>query len=110
LMRLGICNLLAMINLIFDSQRRAKDEDPIIPFSDGPIISKWGAISRSSRTGYHTTDPVQATASQGSATKPISVAGKYFIITSCMHTSILYARTLPAVVLVILSVPFLYKS
>ncbi|XP_032993092.1 roquin-2 isoform X1 [Lacerta agilis] len=59
---------------LFDTQRRAKEEDPIIPFSDGPIISKWGAISRSSRTGYHTTDPVQATASQGSATKPVSMS------------------------------------
>ncbi|XP_058709997.1 roquin-2 isoform X3 [Poecile atricapillus] len=59
---------------LFETQRRAKEEDPIIPFSDGPIISKWGAISRSSRTGYHTTDPIQATASQGSATKPISVS------------------------------------
>ncbi|XP_035963754.1 roquin-2 isoform X5 [Halichoerus grypus] len=59
---------------LFETQRRTKEEDPIIPFSDGPIISKWGAISRSSRTGYHTTDPVQATASQGSATKPISVS------------------------------------
>ncbi|XP_031810113.1 roquin-2 isoform X9 [Sarcophilus harrisii] len=59
---------------LFETQRRVKEEDPIIPFSDGPIISKWGAISRSSRTGYHTTDPIQATASQGSATKPISVS------------------------------------
>ncbi|XP_007907233.1 roquin-2 isoform X2 [Callorhinchus milii] len=58
---------------LFDPQRRGKDEDPIIPFGDGPIISKWGAISRSARTGYHNTDPIQATASQGSATKPISV-------------------------------------
>uniref|UniRef100_A0A3B3V9Q9 RING-type E3 ubiquitin transferase n=1 Tax=Poecilia latipinna TaxID=48699 RepID=A0A3B3V9Q9_9TELE len=47
--------------------RRLKEEDPIIPFSEAPIISKWGAISRASRTGYHTTDPVQATACQGSA-------------------------------------------
>ncbi|XP_015273902.1 PREDICTED: roquin-2 [Gekko japonicus] len=59
---------------LFETQRRAKEEDPIIPFSDGPIISKWGAISRSSRTGYHTTDPIQATASQGSTTKPISMS------------------------------------
>ncbi|XP_055515863.1 roquin-2 isoform X3 [Leucoraja erinacea] len=58
---------------MFGPQKRGKDEDPIIPFGDGPIISKWGAISRSARTGYNNTDPVQATASQGSATKPISV-------------------------------------
>lgn len=56
-----------------DHYRRLKDEDPIIPFGEGPIISKWGAISRASRTGYHTTDPVQATACQGSAsTTPIN--------------------------------------
>jgi len=60
-----------------DHYRRLKDEDPIIPFSEGPIISKWGAISRASRTGYHTTDPVQATACQGSAsTTPINFKGK----------------------------------
>lgn len=59
-----------------DHYRRLKDEDPIIPFSEGPIISKWGAISRASRTGYHTTDPVQATACQSSAsTTPINFKG-----------------------------------
>ncbi|XP_035463942.2 roquin-2 isoform X2 [Scophthalmus maximus] len=56
-----------------DHYRRLKDEDPIIPFSEGPIISKWGAISRASRMGYHTSDPVQATACQRSAsTTPIN--------------------------------------
>lgn len=60
-----------------DHYRRLKDEDPIIPFSEAPIISKWGAISRAARTGYHTTDPVQATACQGSAsTTPINFKGK----------------------------------
>ncbi|XP_035246822.1 roquin-2 isoform X1 [Anguilla anguilla] len=60
----------------FEPPRRLKDEDPIIPFGEGPIISKWGAISRASRTGYHTTDPVQATASQGRATTtPINFRG-----------------------------------
>ncbi|XP_064863629.1 roquin-2-like isoform X1 [Oncorhynchus nerka] len=65
----------------FEPYRRLKDEDPsipfgegpIIPFGEGPIISKWGVISRASRTGYHTTDPVQATACQGSnSTIPIN--------------------------------------
>lgn len=60
-----------------DHYRRLKDEDPIIPFSEGPIISKWGAISRASRTGYHTTDPVQATACQsGASTTPINFKGE----------------------------------
>uniref|UniRef100_A0A672L8H0 RING-type E3 ubiquitin transferase n=1 Tax=Sinocyclocheilus grahami TaxID=75366 RepID=A0A672L8H0_SINGR len=49
---------------MFEPYRRLKEEDPIIPFGEGPIISKWGAISRASRTGFHTTAPVQATASQ----------------------------------------------
>nr|XP_057912039.1 roquin-2 isoform X2 [Doryrhamphus excisus] len=56
-----------------EQYRRLKEEDPIIPFSEGPIISKWGAISRASRSGYHTTDPVQATACQGgTSTTPVN--------------------------------------
>lgn len=50
-----------------ENYRRLKEEDPIIPFSEGPMISKFGAISRAARTGFHTTDPVQATAYHGSA-------------------------------------------
>uniref|UniRef100_A0A671T657 RING-type E3 ubiquitin transferase n=1 Tax=Sinocyclocheilus anshuiensis TaxID=1608454 RepID=A0A671T657_9TELE len=58
---------------MFEPYRRLKDEDPIIPFGEGPIISKWGAISRASRTGFHTTDPFQATASQRcTGTTPIN--------------------------------------
>ncbi|CAB1318124.1 unnamed protein product [Coregonus sp. 'balchen'] len=37
----------------FEPYRRLKDEDPIIPFGEGPIISKWGAISRASHYGPH---------------------------------------------------------
>ncbi|XP_078074068.1 roquin-1-like isoform X6 [Mustelus asterias] len=64
-----------LINL--DLQRRAadsKEEDPIIPFGELPTVSKFGAISRTSKTSYQTTGPVQAVASQGIATKPISVS------------------------------------
>ncbi|XP_048457769.1 roquin-1-like isoform X2 [Rhincodon typus] len=60
-----------------DLQRRAaesKEEDPIIPFGELPTVSKFGAISRTSKTSYQTTGPVQAVASQGIATKPISVS------------------------------------
>ncbi|XP_069745158.1 roquin-2 isoform X3 [Narcine bancroftii] len=78
-------NVKRSLNL-FGPQKRGKDEDPIIPFGDGPIISKWGAISRSARTGYNNTDPVQATASQGSATKPISVTD-YSPHVSCADSS-----------------------
>lgn len=61
-----------------DIQRRAsenKEEDPIIPFGELPTVSKFGAISRTSKTSYQTTGPVQAMASQTIATKPISVTG-----------------------------------
>lgn len=50
---------------VFERSRRGKEEDPIIPFGEGPIISKWGAISRASRTDHHSTEPVQATAAHG---------------------------------------------
>ncbi|XP_051557506.1 roquin-1 isoform X2 [Myxocyprinus asiaticus] len=49
-----------------DAQRRsaeAKDDDPIIPFGPLPTVSPFGAISRTSKTGYQTTGPVQAMAS-----------------------------------------------
>ncbi|KAI2553800.1 ring finger and CCCH-type domains 2, partial [Homo sapiens] len=94
---------------LFETQRRTKEEDPIIPFSDGPIISKWGAISRSSRTGYHTTDPVQATASQGSATKPISVSGGVHMATRPhhQHTMLKGTDSLLLIYLVIESIPVL---
>lgn len=49
-----------------DTQRRsaeAKDDDPIIPFGPLPTVSPFGAISRTSKTGYQTTGPVQAMAS-----------------------------------------------
>uniref|UniRef100_A0A8C7UVX4 RING-type E3 ubiquitin transferase n=1 Tax=Oncorhynchus mykiss TaxID=8022 RepID=A0A8C7UVX4_ONCMY len=40
-----------------------KDDDPIIPFGPQPTVSRFGAISRTSKTGYQTTGPVQAMAS-----------------------------------------------
>ncbi|KAJ8395477.1 hypothetical protein AAFF_G00032110 [Aldrovandia affinis] len=62
-------------------QRRAaevKDDDPIIPFGSLPTVSRFGAISRTSKTGYQTTGPVQAMASsQGAATKHVTVAADY---------------------------------
>lgn len=62
-----------------DLQRRsaeAKDDDPIIPFGPQPTVSRFGAISRTSKTGYQTTGPIQAMASsQGSAAKHLTFAG-----------------------------------
>ncbi|XP_039671345.1 roquin-1 isoform X3 [Perca fluviatilis] len=40
-----------------------KDDDPIIPFGPQPTVSRFGAISRTSKMGYQTTGPVQAMAS-----------------------------------------------
>lgn len=40
-----------------------KDDDPIIPFGPQPTVSRFGAISRTSKTGYQTTGPGQAMAS-----------------------------------------------
>uniref|UniRef100_A0AAV2JPT8 Uncharacterized protein n=1 Tax=Knipowitschia caucasica TaxID=637954 RepID=A0AAV2JPT8_KNICA len=39
-----------------------KDDDPIIPFGPQPTVSRFGAISRTSKTGYQTTGPIQAIA------------------------------------------------
>ncbi|XP_048846104.1 roquin-1 [Brienomyrus brachyistius] len=61
---------------LIDVQRRAadvKDDDPIIPFGPQPTVSRFGAISRTSKTGYQAAGPVQTLASaQGSGTKHIS--------------------------------------
>ncbi|XP_051722722.1 roquin-1 isoform X3 [Ctenopharyngodon idella] len=60
-----------------DTQRRsaeAKDDDPIIPFGPLPTVSPFGAISRTSKTGYQTTGPVQAMASsQASGSKHMTM-------------------------------------
>ncbi|XP_030631278.1 roquin-1 isoform X2 [Chanos chanos] len=60
-----------------DAQRRsaeAKDDDPIIPFGPLPTVSPFGAISRTSKTGYQTTGPVQAMASsQASGSKHMTM-------------------------------------
>lgn len=64
-----------------DSQRRsaeAKDDDPIIPFGPLPTVSPFGAISRTSKTGYQTTGPIQAMASsQASGSKHMTMTGDY---------------------------------
>lgn len=56
-----------------------KDDDPIIPFGPQPTVSRFGAISRTSKTGYQTTGPVQAMAStsQNQNSKHIPMTGKF---------------------------------
>uniref|UniRef100_A0A4W6E0P5 RING-type E3 ubiquitin transferase n=1 Tax=Lates calcarifer TaxID=8187 RepID=A0A4W6E0P5_LATCA len=55
-----------------------KDDDPIIPFGPQPTVSRFGAISRTSKTGYQTTGPVQAMAStpQNPNSKHMAMPGK----------------------------------
>uniref|UniRef100_A0A3Q3G6X5 RING-type E3 ubiquitin transferase n=1 Tax=Labrus bergylta TaxID=56723 RepID=A0A3Q3G6X5_9LABR len=55
-----------------------KDDDPIIPFGPQPTVSRFGAISRTSKTGYQTAGPVQAMAStpQNSNSKHMAMSGK----------------------------------
>uniref|UniRef100_A0A8C8DRP2 RING-type E3 ubiquitin transferase n=1 Tax=Oryzias sinensis TaxID=183150 RepID=A0A8C8DRP2_9TELE len=53
-------------DLTLDVPRRGtevKDDDPIIPFGPQPTVSRFGAISRTSKTGYQTNFPVQTMAS-----------------------------------------------
>ncbi|XP_063795754.1 roquin-1 isoform X5 [Pseudophryne corroboree] len=53
-------------------QRRATDagEDDLIPFGDRPTVSRFGAISRTSKALYQQPGPMlQALAAQGAATK-----------------------------------------
>lgn len=55
-----------------------KDDDPIIPFGPQPTVSRFGAISRTSKTGYQTAGPVQAMVSnsQNLNSKHMALAGK----------------------------------
>ncbi|CAJ1072181.1 roquin-1 isoform X1 [Xyrichtys novacula] len=56
-----------------------KDDDPIIPFGPQPTVSRFGAISRTSKTGYQTTGPVQAMAStpQNPNSKHMTMPAEY---------------------------------
>ncbi|KAM4551463.1 roquin-1 isoform 1-T1 [Odontesthes bonariensis] len=56
-----------------------KDDDPIIPFGPQPTVSRFGAISRTSKTGYQTTGPVQAMAStpQNPNSKHMPMSAEY---------------------------------
>ncbi|XP_050163333.1 roquin-1 isoform X4 [Myiozetetes cayanensis] len=56
-----------------DLQRRAAEagDDDLIPFGDRPTVSRFGAISRTSKAMYQSSGPMQAMAVQGAATKPI---------------------------------------
>lgn len=61
-----------------DLQRRAAEtsDDDLIPFGDRPTVSRFGAISRTSKTIYQGAGPMQAMAPQGAPTKSINISGK----------------------------------
>ncbi|XP_028986775.1 roquin-1 isoform X2 [Betta splendens] len=65
-----------------DAPRRStevKDDDPIIPFGPQPYVSRFGAISRTSKTGYQSTGPVHAMAStsQNPNSKHMAMPAEY---------------------------------
>lgn len=59
-----------------DLQRRAVEtsDDDLIPFGDRPTVSRFGAISRTSKTLYQGAGPLQAIAPQGAPTKSINIS------------------------------------
>lgn len=59
-----------------DLQRRAAEagDDDLIPFGDRPTVSRFGAISRTSKTMYQSSGPMQAIAVQGASTKSINIS------------------------------------
>lgn len=59
-----------------DLQRRAVEtsDDDLIPFGDRPTVSRFGAISRTSKTLYQGAGPMQAMAPQGAPTKSINIS------------------------------------
>uniref|UniRef100_A0A8C5TZ95 RING-type E3 ubiquitin transferase n=1 Tax=Malurus cyaneus samueli TaxID=2593467 RepID=A0A8C5TZ95_9PASS len=63
----------AMCEQRLDMQRRAAEtgDDDLIPFGDRPTVSRFGAISRTSKAMYQNSGPMQAMAVQGAATKSI---------------------------------------
>ncbi|XP_051649816.1 roquin-1 isoform X9 [Manacus candei] len=63
----------AMREQRLDLQRRAAEagDDDLIPFGDRPTVSRFGAISRTSKAMYQNSGPMQAMAVQGATAKSI---------------------------------------
>ncbi|XP_038613926.1 roquin-1 isoform X6 [Tachyglossus aculeatus] len=59
-----------------DLQRRSAEtsDDDLIPFGDRPTVSRFGAISRTSKAMYQSSGPMQAMAAQGASTKSINIS------------------------------------
>lgn len=60
-----------------DPQRRAAEasDDDLIPFGDRPTVSRFGAISRTSKTIYQGAGPMQAMVPAGAPTKSLGISG-----------------------------------
>lgn len=67
-----------------DMQRRAAEtgDDDLIPFGDRPTVSRFGAISRTSKAMYQNSGPMQAMAVQGASTKSI-ISGRMCALGFC---------------------------
>lgn len=60
-----------------DLQRRAAEtgDDDLIPFGDRPTVSRFGAISRTSKAMYQNPGAIQAMTVQGTPTKQVNISG-----------------------------------
>uniref|UniRef100_A0A4W5P538 RING-type E3 ubiquitin transferase n=1 Tax=Hucho hucho TaxID=62062 RepID=A0A4W5P538_9TELE len=75
-----------------------KDDDPIIPFGPQPTVSRFGAISRTSKTGYQTTGPMQALASPPTPpTKLSPLLRDTSVKGTAKHTSSIYLSSHPSI-------------
>lgn len=69
-----------------DLQRRAAEtgDDDLIPFGDIPTVSRFGAISRTSKAMYQNSGPMQAMAVQGATTKSVISGMTYALEFHCL--------------------------
>ncbi|CAI5776358.1 roquin-1 isoform X2 [Podarcis lilfordi] len=76
LVEMGNVDSKGMRDQRLDLQRRAAEtgDDDLIPFGDRPTVSRFGAISRTSKTMYQNPGPMQAMAVQGASTKPGNIS------------------------------------
>ncbi|XP_077784326.1 roquin-1 isoform X6 [Podarcis muralis] len=76
LVEMGNVDSKGMRDQRLDLQRRAAEtgDDDLIPFGDRPTVSRFGAISRTSKAMYQNPGPMQAMAVQGASTKPGNIS------------------------------------
>ncbi|XP_034978314.1 roquin-1 isoform X2 [Zootoca vivipara] len=76
LVEMGNVDSKGMRDQRLDLQRRAAEtgDDDLIPFGDRPTVSRFGAISRTSKAMYQNPGPMQAMTVQGASTKPGNIS------------------------------------